>query len=134
MTVKMTNSYSTANPTLPTEIIESPFYHIEVKPTILHAPSCVAVGIPETMYAGYDYSFLIQGRDVYLNNIADYLETAVGVDNSIVFSPISGSALTVDANARITDDSPPGVYLVKVSLPKKLQEGDYDLKILLGGV
>ena len=73
MTVKMTNSYSTANPTLPTEISESPLYHIEVKPTILHAPSCVTVGIPETMYAGYDYSFLIQGRDVYLNNIADYL-------------------------------------------------------------
>jgi hypothetical protein len=37
-------------------------------------------------------------------------------------------------DAQITDDSAPGVYLVKVNLPKNLEAGDYSLKILLKGL
>ena len=77
------------------------------------------------MYAGYGYSFLIQGRDEYHNNIADYLAYAVGTNYNIVYSLVTDSKVSVDA--QISDDSFPGVYLVKVSLPKKLEEGNYML-------
>ena len=70
------------------------------------------------MYAGYDYSFLIQGRDKYHNNIGDVLVNAVGNNYSIVYSLSSDTSVTVDA--QISDDSSPGIYLVNVSLPKKL--------------
>ena len=109
----------------------SPHYPLKVKPTSLHAPSCVAVEIPDTMYSGFDYSFLIQGRDMYHNNIVDLISDAVGTDYSIVYTLISDS--TVKVNAKISDDSALGVFIVKVRLPKKLKEGDYSLKILLGG-
>ena len=84
--------------------------------------------ITETMYAGYDYSFLIQGRDEYHNNIVDLFEVAVGADNSIAYTLLSDRKVTVDAH--ISDDFTPGVYLVKVSLQKKLKSGDFSLKIL----
>ena len=38
-------------------IKNSPHSAFKVKPASLYAPSCVPVGIAETMYAGYDYSF-----------------------------------------------------------------------------
>ena len=100
-----------------------------MKPSKLYAPFSVPVNISETMYAGYDYSFFIQGRDEYHNNIKDLIADAVGTDFSIVYSLIPVNKVTV--NAKIYDDSAPGVFLVKVTLPKKLQAGDYDLKILL---
>ena len=56
---------------------------------------------------------------------------AVGNNYRIVYSLSSDSTVYVDA--QISDGSSPGVYLVKVSLPKKLKAGDYDLKILLKG-
>jgi len=68
-----------------------------VKPASLHAPSCKLVNFAETMYAGYDYSFLIQGRDEYHNNIVDYLANAVGTDYKIFYSLISDSTVSVDA-------------------------------------
>ena len=77
--------------------------------------------IVETMYAGYDYSFLIQGRDEYHNNIKDLIKDATVTDYSIVYNLISDNNVTV--NAQISDDSAPsapGVYVVKVTLPKKL--------------
>ena len=80
-----------------TPITESPHSPFEVEPSSLHAPFCVPVDIPETMYAGYDYSFLIQGRDEYHNNIANILADAVGTDYSIVYSLISDGTVTVDA-------------------------------------
>jgi len=49
------------------------------------------------MYAGYDYSFLIQGRDEYHNNIANNLANAVGTDYKIFYSLISDSTVSVDA-------------------------------------
>jgi len=92
-----------------------------VKPNKLHAPSCVLVGIPEKMIAGYDYSFKIQGRDEYHNNIADRLVDAVGTDNSIEYTLIGQNEATFNAN--VSDDSSPGVYLGRVSLPKKFLAG-----------
>jgi len=111
------------------DIIGSPHFPFRVKPTSLHAPSCVPVDITATMYAGYDYAFLIQGRDEFHNNIADNFENAVGTDYSVIYTLISDSKEKV--NAQISDDSVPGIYLVKVALPKKLKAGDYDLDILL---
>ena len=87
--------------------------------------------ISETIYAGYEYSFKIQGRDEYHNNISDYLADAVGNNYSIIYSLVSDSTVSVDAE--IFDDSFSGVYVVKVSLPKKLKAGDFNLKILLRG-
>ena len=81
------------------------------------------------MYAGYDYKFLIQGRDMYHNNISNIFENAVGIDYSIMYTLLSNSKVTVDA--QISNDINPGVYLVKVTLAKLLEAGDYDLKILL---
>ena len=59
------------------------------------------------------------------------MANAVGTNYRIVYSLVSDSAVFLDA--KISDGSSPGVYLVKVSLPKKLKAGDYDLKILLKG-
>ena len=36
-------------------------------------------------------------------------------------------------DAQISDDTAPGIYLVKLKLPKRLQAGAYDLKITLKG-
>ena len=47
----------------------SPYSPLLVKPTNLYAPHCVALGVPETMVAGDQYTFDIQGRDFYQNNI-----------------------------------------------------------------
>ena len=107
----------------------SPHSFFSVKPTSLYAPSCVSVDITETMYAGYDYSFLIQGRDEYHNNISDLFQNTVGTDNSIVYTLIADSKVTVDA--QISDDFAPGVYLVKVTLPRNLKVGVFSLKILI---
>jgi len=49
-----------------------------------------------------------------------------------VYSLISDATVTVDA--QISDDSAPGVYLVQVTLPKKLETGPYALEVLLGGL
>ena len=73
------------------------------------------------MIAGYDYSFKIQGRDEYRNNIADRLVDAVGTDYSIEYTFNGKSKVTL--NAKLSDDSSPGVYLAKVSLPKKFLAG-----------
>jgi hypothetical protein len=47
------------------------------------------------MYAGYEYKFLIQGRDQYHNNIADLFADAVGTDFSIAYTLVSDSKVTV---------------------------------------
>ena len=130
VTISRAGTYTLSITVDSTHIIGSPHSPFEVRPNSLHAPHCVPVEIPETMYAGYDYSFIIQGRDEYHNNIADILVDAVGTDYSIVYSLISDSSVTVDA--QILDDSAPGVYLVEVTLPKKLEAGNYALEILLG--
>lgn len=42
-----------------TDVIGSPYSSLEVYPTALYAPNCVADGVPVLMYAGFDYSFLV---------------------------------------------------------------------------
>ena len=101
------------------DIKGSPHFPFKVEQTRLYAPFCVPLDIVETMYAGYDYSFLIQGRDEYHNNIADSFVNAVGNNYSVVYSLVSDSTVNVDA--QIYGDSSLGVYLVKVTLPKKLK-------------
>ena len=83
------------------------------------------------MIAGFDYSFKIQGRDEYHNNIADRLLDAVGTDYSIEYTFIGQSK--VKFNAKVSDDYSPGIYLVELSLPKKLLAGKYKLLMLFGG-
>ena len=51
------------------DVIGSPTEYLEIEPTTLYAPNCVTKDLPTEMYAGYDYSFLIQGRDQYHNNL-----------------------------------------------------------------
>ena len=116
--IKRAGTYSLSITINGVNIKGSPHLPFKVKPANLDAPSCVPVKIPETMYAGYDYSFLIQGRDKYHNNIGDVLVIAVGKNYSIVYSLSSDTSVTVDA--QISDVSSPGIYLVNVSLPKKL--------------
>lgn len=50
-------------------VINSPHLYLQVEPEALYAPYCEPVDIPTFMYAGYDYWFLIQGRDLYKNNL-----------------------------------------------------------------
>ena len=67
-----------------TNVVGSPYTSLEVHPTVLSAPECVADGIPTLIYAGFDYSFQVQGRDQYHNNLQTTLASAVGADYSIV--------------------------------------------------
>ena len=46
-------------------IAGSPYSPLLVAPTNIYAPYCVPKGIPETMIAGTEYTFQIQGRDFY---------------------------------------------------------------------
>ena len=53
-----------------TDVISSPHVaELSVQPTDLYPANCVLVEVPDSMVAGFDYSFLIQGRDIYYNNI-----------------------------------------------------------------
>ena len=132
MTIQRAGTYTLSITVGGIHIKGSPHSYFKIKPASLHAPYCVPVDIVETMYAGYDYKFLIQGRDMYHNNISNIFENAVGIDYSISYTLLSNSKVTVDA--QISNDINPGVYLVKVTLAKLLEAGDYDLKILLRGL
>ena len=98
------------------DVITSPFSYLEVEPYNLYAPSCVNQDIPTQMYAGYLYSFLVQGRDQYSNNIALTLSSAVGSSHSVVPSLSTNSGTTFTGS--ITDDTFVGVYLVDFSVSK----------------
>lgn len=98
-------------------VIGSPFSSLEVQPTSLHAPTCVAVDIPIVMYAGYSYSFLIQGRDQFANNLGTRLATATGGSYSTIYTNVDDPLEMV--TAKVTDDTTAGVYIVEVALDKK---------------
>jgi len=51
------------------DIKNSPFKTIEVSPTNVYGPTSIQKGIPAAMVAGTDYTFQVQGRDFYSNNI-----------------------------------------------------------------
>ena len=59
VTIKRAGTYTLSIQVNGRDIKGSPHFPFKVKPTRLYAPSCVPVDIVETMYAGYDYSFLI---------------------------------------------------------------------------
>lgn len=83
------------------------------------------------MTAGYEYSFLIQGRDIYDNNIIELAEDAVGTDFSAFYYLTADNLINVEAE--ISDDTFPGVYLVEVELPKTLESGNFYFEGLFGG-
>lgn len=56
-----------------------------VAPTQIYGPNCVSLGIPASMVAGVEYTFEIQGRDFYENNIQDLLADAVGEDYQVTY-------------------------------------------------
>ena len=114
----------------------SPYSPLLVEPTNIYAPYCVpgvdAGGIPESMIAGTEYDFLIQGRDFYQNNIQDKKSTAFGTDFLIQYS-LRQTESDVDfqpvlVKANLEDDSvtsqADGVYRATFTLEKA---GEYDL-------
>ena len=68
------------------------------------------------MLAGFVYSFKIQGRDGYSNNLQAILSSAVGSNMSSIMSLSTDSGVTYTAS--IVDDTSGGVYQVEIDLPK----------------
>jgi hypothetical protein len=59
-------------------IIGSPLPdQVKVRPALLYAPACIVYGLPLTMTAGSTYTFQIQTRDFYSNNIKILMAEAV---------------------------------------------------------
>lgn len=116
-------------------IIDSPMSPLLVRPTYLYAPYCVTLGIPELMVAGTDYSFKIQGRDFYQNNIREVLTDAVGSDYSVTYSLLAEETdidfLPVTVDAVVTDDTDLGNFLIEMTLTKA---GRYSLTVLMKGL
>ena len=107
-------------------VLDSTFSPVYVAPTNLYAPSCVPLGIPTTMVAGTEYTFQIQSRDFYGNNMQLTLAEAVSTDYSVFYSNSEQEVAAV-----ITDDSDLGVFKVTTTLTIA---GEYDLQILLRGL
>lgn len=76
VTVKRAGTYTLTVQVDYVNVVGSPFSSLEVTPTSLDGFSCVTQSIDTQMYAGYDYSFLIQARDQYSNNISSTLSNA----------------------------------------------------------
>ena len=117
-------------------IKDSPFQPLKVSPTNLYGPNCVTVGIPTTTFAGTEYTFKIQARDFYQNNIRQTLSDATDHDHEVVLSLIPDES-DIDfkpllVQATIVDDtaSDLGVYLVSFTTQKS---GDYKLDVKLRG-
>ena len=50
-------------------VIGSDFYQIDIIPDLIYGFNCVAINVPDKLQAGWDYSFEVQARDLYKNNI-----------------------------------------------------------------
>ena len=83
------------------------------------------------MLAGFVYSFKIQGRDNYSNNLQAILSSAVGSNMSSIMSLSTNSGVTYTAS--IVDDTSGGVYRVEIDLPKQQTLGIYNYNVYLGG-
>ena len=68
------------------------------------------------MYAGYDYSFIVQARDQYSNNIAKTISQAIGVNYSMSPYLRSNSGYNF-STVTLSDDTDAGIYLVELSVP-----------------
>lgn len=55
-------------------------------PSGLYAPTCVPVAIPTNMVAGTSYSFLIQSRDFFSNNMKLGLEAATKGEYEVIYT------------------------------------------------
>ena len=103
-----------------------------MRPNILHPQSSVPFEAPAFMYAGFSYSYWIQGRDEYSNNVDYLLEDAVGTDVSLTYTHKKLKRVKVEGE--IVDDMiGPGVYRAKIELPKTLDDGTFKITALLGG-
>jgi hypothetical protein len=67
-------------------VLNSPWSPVNVAPTELYAPSCVPKGIPLTMVAGTQYTFQIQSRDFFSNNMNQALSQAIGTNYLVSYS------------------------------------------------
>ena len=113
------------------DVIGSPTEYLEIEPTTLYAPNCVTKDLPTEMYAGYDYSFLIQGRDQYHNNLIKNLSEAAGVNYSV--SPYLTSNSGHNFSGTMTDYSSFGIFTVSMSLSKTQTTGTYNYNVLMLG-
>lgn len=105
--------------------MDNPFSPLLVSPTDLYAPSCVPQDIPLSMVAGTQYTFKIQSRDFYSNNMNLLLDDAIGDDFLITY------AGPETVQAALVDDASPGVFRVEVTLTIT---GEYTLTVLLKGL
>ena len=103
-------------------VAQSPWNPLMVAPSDIYAPSCVPLGIPTTMIAGTQYTFKIQSRDFYSNNMELNLANSLGSDYKITYQ--SGDNIV---QAALSDDSQLGVFKVTVTITKT---GLYSLRIL----
>lgn len=131
ISIQRAGTYSLTTSVDGIHVIGSPFAYLEVTPTTLHAPSCVAKDVPTEIMAGFTYSFNIQGRDRFSNNLQTNLATAVGSSKSAVMALSTNSGVTYTAS--IVDDSSVGVYTVNIALPKTQTTGTYNYNVMLGG-
>lgn len=127
LTIRRAGTYRLYTKIDNTNVAGSPFSYLEVTPTSIHAPSCVAQSVPTQMMAGFSYSFKIQGRDQYSNNLLTNLASAVGSNKSAVMSLSTNSGVTYTAS--IVDSSSAGVYQVNISLPKTQTTGTYNYNV-----
>lgn len=88
------------------------------------------------MYAGYEYSFLVQGRDIFVNNMHTRLNAAVGSDKSVALTLFEGfdtfNGKIIDSSS-YTYNNLLGIYQVYMDVPKTQAAGLYDLTVLLLG-
>lgn len=76
-----------------------------VKPALIYAPTCIVDGLPLLMVAGSSYTFRIQTRDFYSNNLKVPLATAVQAWQAQILTETNddGSPPVVVANGTIVD-------------------------------
>lgn len=98
-------------------VVVSPQELIDVKSDAIFAPNCVFDDQPAIVYAGLEYSFKIQGRDQYHNNIKDFL-SGVG-DNAAFLTSVLDSAVFFAGTVSDDLDFPDGgIYSVDFTVPK----------------
>ena len=115
VTIQRAGSYSITAIVDGTEVIGSTFSSVDFQPTTLNAAKCEVLSVPSQIMAGFDYSFKIQGRDQYSNNLVKTLSAAIGSNKSSEMSLSTNSGVTYSAS--IVDDTSAGVYRVEYSVP-----------------
>ena len=105
-------------------VIGSPYKYLEITPTAISAANCVPQNVPTTIYAGFEYSFLIQARDADHNNLVSKL--AVAAPSNSAYLNLGGSNIVTGT---ITDYSSNGVFKVSFNVPKSVTPGSYTYKV-----